>query len=757
MPKVKRKRWLALLAAEVFCLLLLLPGCFGREREICGFYGTDIAQTAVLTEECLEFQSERLVLEPGVYEGKIQANLDEGQSIVVEVKSDKEYDNALHENAVAVLAGDDEMEFHFYALDKIPLAYVECGFHGGGTESLLHLRILKTNKGNRVVWFLAAIFFIILDFLIEFRKRILEGRITQRRQVVFWTLTAGVLLAYFPYLTDYFILGTDTIFHVSRIAWLTETLEQGTSFPIRIQSHWNFDHGYAVSMFYGDLFLFIPAVLQLIGFSLLTAYKIFIFIILAATAVIAYWSFFQCVRDEYAALFGSMVYLLAPYHLLNLYSRGDLGEGLAAVFFPLILCGMLLLYTQETDSPYYKRYKWYLIAGLSALINCHLLSAEMAALMLLFAGLIFWKKTFRKETFVQLTEAAGAVLLLNMWFWLPLLYMLKADIYHLQSIVKEPIQNSGVTLAGFVQLLANAGVIRDAGGSAWKNEPVQIGAGAMFLLLLYFLWGKRNVQKPYDKECKVLAIFTVFTLILSSGYLPWDAMANLPVIENFVSALQDPSRWLLPAIALVSLFAAYFYRQASTIGGLYMKSALAVAGVICVGSAIYHADKIAVESAPIYLYEAENVGTLGVGKGEYLLEEAGAFANYHDPVAEEGLEWSDYDQHGTSVEIFLNNQTGEMRFVEIPLMGYKGYQLEVSEQTEIVPYIAEEVGNHGDLKLAVPAGYQGDVRIYYDGFPIFHVAEAVSLATLVCLLAGGFWYRRKLKTAGDGVKHEMQA
>ncbi len=764
MPEIKRKRFFAVLVAEALCLLLLLPGCFKKEKEIYNCCGEDIVQTAAPAGEGLEFQSERLELEPGVYEVRVQTSLAESQNIAVEVKYDSGYHNSLHENAVIIFAGDDEMDFNFYVLDKIPSAYIECDFIGVDTEGLLQLSVLKTNRGNRALLFLAAVFFAILDFLTEFRRRILDGRVTRRQQVVFWTLTAGVLLAYFPYLTDYMISGTDTIFHVSRMAWLKETLEQGTSFPIRIQSHWNYDYGYAVSLFYGDLFLFIPAVLQLMGFSLLTASKMFVFIILAATAVIAYWSFFQCVRDEYAALFGSMIYLLSPYHLLNLYNRGALGEGLAAVFFPLILSGMFLLYTQETDKPCYKRYKWYLIIGLSALLNCHLLSTEMTIVMMLLVCLVFWRRTFRKRTFLQLAEAAGAVLLLNMWFWLPLVCMLESDIYHLQSIVKEPIQNSGVTLAGFFQLLANAGIAKKGGDSTgiWKNEPIQIGAGAVSLLLLYFLWRRK---KPYDKECKALLAGIVLTLVLSSRYFPWDKIISIPVVGNLVSSLQFPSRWLLLSIVFVSLFAAFFYRQVTVAGGLYIKSALVVAGLISVGSAVYHVNNIVFESQPLYLYEAENMGTIGVGRGEYLLEETGLFARdiyYHDPVAEEGLEWSDYTQRGTRAKLFLNNPTGETLHVEIPLTGYKGYRLKASGQTNMVPRIAEEVGNHGDLKIAVPAGFQGEISVYYGGLPVFHVAETVSLVTLVFLVVLQFCHRRQIRYAhreqrGGGGKNEVQA
>lgn len=739
MPGIKRKRFFAVLLAEAFCLLLLLPGCFKKEEEVYSFYGEDIAESMIRADGYLEFQSERMELKAGVYEVRVRTSLEEDQKITVQMGYDRGYFHSLRGNVVRMFPGHKEMDFNFYVLDKVPSAYVECQFFDVGAEGMEELYILRTNKGNRVLLFLAAAVFAALDFLVEFRRRILDGRVTKRQQVVFWTLTAGVLLAYFPYLTDYFIHGADTFFHISRIAWLKETLEQGTSFPVRIQSHWLYGHGYAVSLFYCDLFLFLPAALHLIGFSILAAYKIFILIILAATAVIAYWSFYQCVKDEYAALFGSMIYLLIPYHIYNFYNRGAIGECLAMIFLPLIAAGMYLLYTQDVSAASYKRYKWYIIWGVSAVIECHVISTELTAFVMAVFCVIGWRKTFRKETFLQLAQAVLAAALLTVWFWLPLLYMMHADRYHLQTIVSKPIQEMGVSFAGILQLLPNKGAAQTG---MWQCEPIQLGAAVLVLMAVYLLWRKHSP----NRACKISAAFCIVTVVMSTQYLPWDRMMKLPVIGGLVSSLQFPWRWMILATCFAAMFAAFFWKMAWEEGSQTVKLLTVIAAFLAVGSAVYHVNDIAFVSAPVYLYDTENFGTIGVGSGEYLLEETGIFAldvPSHDPVAEEGLEWSDYTQRGTKAKIYLSNQTDGLLYVELPLTGYQGYKLKTWEQQEVVPYITEEVGAHGDLKIAVPAGYSGGISVFYGGFPIFHAAEAVSLATLAAMAAGCFYQKRR--------------
>lgn len=753
----KWNKFYLLTAAEIICLLLLLPGCFRENKLIYDFWGKDITEMVIPLGDHAEFSGDFLELQPGVYQIEVLADLAEGQSLGVELKSETAYHNSLLSNQVPIFSGDDSMTFSVWALDRIQSAHVQCFFYNTSPESLVQLKVYWTSKGSQMLWFLVLVLFGLLDMLIAYRRRILTGAVSKRQQIVFWALTAAVLIAYFPYLTDYFSIGADTLFHLTRIAGLKDTLEQGASFPIRIQSYWNYGHGYAVSMFYGDLFLFFPAGLMMIGFPIMAAYKLFIFVLLAVTAIIAYHSFYQCSKDEYAALFGSMVYLLVPYRFLNIYNRGALGECLSMAFLPLVCCGMYLLYTEDINSSSYKRYKWYIIWGISAVLQSHLISTEMAVVFMTVFCILFWKKTFRKETFGQLFEAAVIALLINMWFWLPMIYMMNADIYHLQSITRETVQDRGVYLAGILQLLPNRGWAQTG---MYNCEPVQIGAGALMLLIIYIVWLGWRRRDSWNKAGKILAAFSILTIVMSLRYLPWDAAMKIPGLGYIVSSLQFPSRWMVLATLFVSMFAVFFFQEVRTKGGYLVKAALGVAALLTVGSALYQANSLAFESGATFLYEPNNMGSISVGNGEYLLEEVGAFAldlYYHDPVADTGLEWSDYEKKGTNAVISLDNLNDHPSFIEIPLMGYKGYHVQDVGEEYVGPEnpsIVEETGNHGDLRIVVPAGYQGTISISYRGFPIFRMSEVISLISSAVVIGVYFYY--KWKESGNGIEVETR-
>lgn len=740
-----------LLIAELILVLALLPWCFCKEEQAVSFNGDEIG--AEIGSEHGEpeqaegherFCSGRFALGPGVYQIRVWTELTEDQKLYVQMKCDEAYFRSLRNDGATIFPGNNYQDFEVYVLDKLSAAYVQCDFFGAGPGGLVRLEVWKTGMGGRMLYFIILVSLALLNFLVIFRRRILAEKITGKQQVVFWALAAGVLTAYFPWLTDYFTGGDDVFFHLSRIAYLADAIKQGASWPVRVEGTWLYGHGYAAPVFYGDLFLLLPAFLRQIGFSIMNSYKIFLLVVTAATACVSYHSFLKCVKDEYAALFGSLVYLLAPYRLYNVYSRAAVGEYLAMVFLPLVCCGMYLLYTEDPVSGEYGKCKWYVVWGMSGVLQSHLISTEMAALLILASCVIFCRRLFRRRTFCQLAAAAGLVLLINAWFWAPMLYMLHCDSYCIQEITEADMQLTGLLVGNFFYWLPYAGT-----RYAVKND-VWVGVGAAAVLLFYALW--RYKRKKRDTAADTFAAFSVLALIMSTAYFPWNAVMKIPGIGYVAASLQFPWRWMSPATLFLALLAAFLLRRVVEEGGMTARAALGAMAAVIAVSAVYHVDSIAFEARPIYLYNEENMGTANVGGGEYILAETQlSELHYHEPAAEEGLLWTGYRKEGTNVTISLENQTDEIRCIDIPLTGYKGYGVTAADVGTELPSVSGERGAHGDLRLTVPANYRGTVQISYKGFMLFRVAEAVSLGGLA-VLWGIYLYRRTAARKPVGTK-----
>lgn len=737
--KIKDKIFTALIVIELLLVLLVLPGCFKTDEMVNYILGEDIYELTVWEEDGLTFRSETEPLKRGVYRVEVYSKLSEGQSMYVKYAEEAAYTKTFQSNGVNIEAGNDIMRFEVYAWDNVPAAHLKCVFRNADALALDRIEVYKTAQGSIMALLMMLLVFGVVDGLYIYRKRVLAGEISTRKQIVFWALIGGIILGYFPYLTDYFSIGADTLYHLQRISHLGDSLLAGGSFPIRVESEWLCDHGYATSLFYGDLLLYVPALLYMAGFSVMTAYKFMVLLTVIATELIAYFCIRKCVKNDWAALCGALMYQIMPLHIYNIYSRSAVGEIQAIIFLPLIFAGMYLMFTEDAEGKEYKKIKWYIIVGLAGVMQTHLISTAMAGIFILVMCFIHLKKTFTPKTFVQLAEAAITSVLLSAWFVIPLVYMMNIDTYYLEKLEAQTVQARGLYFAAYFQFLPNMGTAQTG---MYHCEPAQLGAGAILLLGLFFILSLK--RKKYNKDTMFWAVLTVVTLVMSSQYLPWDAISKLPLIGYIVLALQFPTRWMALASVFVSFFTAFYVKDILDAKHVKEQITLAVIAVITVFSAVYHVNDIAYQSTAIYLHAAENMGTVSVGNGEYLLEEALITdIYYHKPVAEAGLEYGSYELDGTTIEIELNNTTSEVKHVELPLMGYKGYAVESEDGALPVPTITEETGAHGDLRLEVAGGFSGKIKVFYKGATIFRVSEIVSLITAGAVVVLYFRDKRK--------------
>ena len=83
-----------------------------------------------------------------------------------------------------------------------------------------------------------------------------------------------MLVVLSPMITRMLPIGHDWKFQLLRLESLKAGLQSG-QFPVRMDPVFFNGFGYASSLFYPDFLLYIPAVLQLLGVSLVSSYKIF--------------------------------------------------------------------------------------------------------------------------------------------------------------------------------------------------------------------------------------------------------------------------------------------------------------------------------------------------------------------------------------------------------------------------------------------------------------------------------------------------
>lgn len=750
-----------LLGMELLCVIICVLLCFRPEELVFSTDAVGIADKMQADGYSDYYCSAPFTLRPGVYRLYLSSRDHEG-TLYATVQTQESSFQALRCNGAAILAHQQELDIEVYVVDRVDGAFASCNYIGETEQPVDSIALYRTGIGWRMLAFLLLLAGTGLNLLIWLRENILKGAIPLEQGIVIGVLAFSILLAYLPYATDYMNIGAGGAFHLLRIEGLTETLLHGQQFPVRVQEYWLCGHGYAVSSFYGDLFLLFPAMLRMIGFSLMDAYKFFVLAVLAGTALIAYHSFYRCTGDRYSALLGSVLYETAPYHIYNVYNRNAVGEYLGMMFLPLVICGFYRIYTQDGKKKDYARAKIPLIVGVSGILQSHILTCEMVVVTLFLAAMVMWRKTFQKETLRELAKAALCCLLLNAWFWMPLLKMLSVDDYALGEIVTKDIQYMGTSVAGIFQMYPYAG-----GGQTgmYNCEPIQAGAALWVVVLCYTavrLWrraGGGGAKNPYDRVMCLGTLSSMLSLFLSTRYFPWDMIAKIPGIGLLTTAIQFPTRLLAIATLFFAFTASFFvlWLKEETAGWdvgarhVVMTGSMTAIAMIALWSALYHVNDISYNNTPIRLYTAENMGSVSVVNGEYLLantvlEEL----QYHAPAADEGLLWRDYAKRGLEVCIHVENPTIEELYMDLPLTGYRGYGVE-ADAGRPTPYVTQERGAHGDLRIAVPPGYAGDIRVSYRGFPIFRAAEGISGITVLLWL--GTYLRKRYMQNSEEVAH----
>lgn len=131
--------------------------------------------------------------------------------------------------------------------------------------------------------------------------------------------------------------GGDSPFLLQRTMALAENLSYGT-FPPRWMSHAAYDLGYPFFSYYAALPYYLAGGLTALGLNVLSSIQATqtLGFILAALAM-ALWS--RRIYHRVAAqVLAVIAYTFAPFHLVNVYVRGDsLSEFYAFIWFPLIL------------------------------------------------------------------------------------------------------------------------------------------------------------------------------------------------------------------------------------------------------------------------------------------------------------------------------------------------------------------------------------------------------------------------------------
>lgn len=553
-----------------------------------------------------------------------------------------------------------------------------------------------------------------------------------------------VLFSSMPLLNQFLVSGDDIAFHLLRIEGIKDGLLSG-QFPVRIHPTQLNGFGYANSIFYGEIFLYIPAMLRLLGVPLQTTYQLFLVLVNIATAILSYHCMYRITKDKKIALFSSLLYVFAPYRLTNMYVRAAVGEVCAMAFLPLMVEGVYQLLNGGTSDKEY-RSNWLLMAlGYTGILQSHLLSAVLVAFVVAATFAVCFKRIVRRETIIELIKFVIGVLLINAFFLAPFLYYMKkggilvVDIGSQQSRV---IQGNGIYPAQLLNLFVNgSGMAYGHAVEAYQEYGMYHEMGttaglALLVGLLIFVYcatvynAKVKQEKNYRTE-QLLTACGILLLWMSTNCFPWDVLCRN--IGSVVYNIQFPWRLLSIASIILVVLAGL---TAVTIKHIWGHEAVMRFGllliVLNVITAGYMMHDILDNNKAIYAYDAtalKNTGGTG-SLNEYLPSNAHLYdITFYEPFADKKDILFSYERNYLDFDIDIDSSRAkEDGRLVLPLLAYDGYVLQSTEKMEGISLTSTD---NDLLAITVPKGFTGNVSVQYKGLGLWKFFDWISILSIL--------------------------
>lgn len=523
--------------------------------------------------------------------------------------------------------------------------------------------------------------------------------------------------------------GQDTVYHISRTVGTETALKQGQILPL-ISSNFVNGFGYSWNIFYPPLPNYLMMIIKLITHSYVKALNILIFLTVAISGMLMYNFMKKVTKSENIGLLGAILYMLAPYRLVDIYIRGALGEVMAFMFLPLVFHGLYNILECGGKRNYL------LTIGAVGLLLSHNISTLLAVIVCIIYLIFNIKKIFNIKVVKILAINSIFIIGIVLFFYAPMLQNKNATNY----AVFNELKNSGELLHDhsvytyqllFGKMQYEWSYSLDNPNSQNLDMCFAIGLTLMIpVIFTPFIYKKIDSGKR--RMYLITVIMGIFFMILTTPIIPWN---KLPSVIYFI---QYPYRFLLIATFLLSIIAAI------NISKLTEKLEIKTIMLYTMITLIYITPLL--QEAQILkgynwkeFYEIEHLQenqrfSKFCAVYEYLPSKAYNNKNYiakrgNEPILEDGnAEISNVSKVNLSIKFNIDNVTENSR-IELPFIYYQGYKATVNDKK-----INITESDNGFIQIEIESGQRGVVNVKYEGTTLYKISMIISFISIIGLI-----------------------
>lgn len=218
-------------------------------------------------------------------------------------------------------------------------------------------------------------------------------------------------------------VGWDTTFHNSIIFAYRQSLMNGNFFPKGILPSLGYNLGYGTPLFYPTFFHYITAWISLFfkfcgEYSVAAAMVVVNYLNFLLSAIWMYKLSLLIFKRQNVAIFSGLIYMIIPFHVSQIITRGSYSESWLFVFLPLLCIGVYKLITKN-----YKSSFGYLTISLVGGMYSHPMTFLFCVILLFPLTFFYFKDIYNKNGFTIIVLSSFTFLCLIAPVWLNLLYL----------------------------------------------------------------------------------------------------------------------------------------------------------------------------------------------------------------------------------------------------------------------------------------------------------------------------------------------
>lgn len=339
------------------------------------------------------------------------------------------------------------------------------------------------------------------------------------------------------------IYRDDGIQHICRIIGTEQTLADKQFLPMIMSNLCN-NFGYSWNIFYSPLTAYMSVMFRIFNFSYVNCLKLCMFVIVLLSGLTMYKLTFRITKNKKLATLASIIYILAPYRITDMYIRTALAELASFIFIPIVFEGLYIIVNEEKKS-----YK--LALGAAGLILTHQVIAMYTAIICFVYLIVFFKKLKSKTVLKNIGVNLLFCILMTSFYWVGLLqhyFSTSYEVFVPGRMEREEvlifykakfsqlfITNSEQTMIYEVGLLSVIGLILTP--IAYKKIPQEYKKTYMFFLITgIVLIAMTLTIFPFEKLPKALTMlqFTFRLFTFTSFFFAFVVATNFAIlIKNF--------------------------------------------------------------------------------------------------------------------------------------------------------------------------------------------------------------------------------